>query len=304
MASTPLLTRRAFLQRAVLTATAAPALCSVLEGAPTLATVVAQTRDRAQLKRPAPPFFAFDNGVGREAKWSPEQQAALLARLGFDGIGYTGVSDFSLRQAAFHTRQLKIFNLYVHAYVDRPQTYEPELVALLPQLAGTGTVLWLTVQGRAPDDTRAITIVQELADAAARHDVRIALYPHKGFFVATADDALRLLPRIDRPNVGLTINLCHELAAGHAAQMDTIVQRCAAHLTLVSINGADHTGGWNELIRPLGEGTFDVQGFLRTLYGAGYHGPVGLQCYNIKQEPEVHLTKSMAAWKRLQIGLS
>jgi sugar phosphate isomerase/epimerase len=295
-----LLTRRAFLQRAALTATAVPAFSSLLEGAPASATAVATTKERAGTKRPSWPFFAFDNGVGREAKWAPEQQAALLAQLGFDGIGYTGVSNFSVRRAAFHARGLTIFNLYVAAYVDRPQAYEPELVALLPQLAGTGTVLWLTVQGRAADDHRAIAIVQELADAAARHGVRIALYPHKGFFIATADQALRLLPRIDRPNVGLTINLCHELAAGHAAQMNAIVQRCAAHLSLVSINGADHAGGWNELIRPLGEGTFDVRSFLRTVYDVGYNGPIGLQCYNLKQEPEVHLTKSMAAWKRFQ----
>jgi sugar phosphate isomerase/epimerase len=303
MTSTPLLTRRAFLQRAALTATTIPALGSLLEGAQTSTAAGPQIQDRAGRKRPASPFFAFDNGVGREAKWSPAQQAALLARLGYDGIGYTGVSDFSVRQAAFHARGLRIFNLYVAAYVDRPQAYEPELVALLPQLAGTGTVLWLTVQGRAPDDRRAITILQELADAAAPHGVRIALYPHKGFFVATANDALRLLPRIDRPNVGLTLNLCHELAAGHAAQLDAIVQRCAAHLMLVSINGADPTGGWNELIRPLGEGTFNVHGFLQTLYGVGYNGPIGLQCYNIKQEPEVHLTKSMTAWKRFHAEL-
>ena len=245
----------------------------------------------------ANPFFAFDNGVGREAKWSPGQQADMLARFGYAGIGYSGVTDLAARQAAFRAKGLKIFNLYVAVYVDRPVAYDPELTAALPQLAGTGTVLWLTVQGRSPNDDRTVALVRELADAASQHGVKIALYPHKGFFIATAEDALRVLPRIDRANVGLTINLCHELAAGHADRMDAIVQASAKHLLLVSINGADRTGGWPELIRPLGEGNFDVARFLTSLDRIGYTGPIGLQCYNLKAPPAEHLAKSIATWK-------
>jgi len=199
----------------------------------------------------ANPFFAFDNGVGREAKWSPEQQADLLVRFGFAGIGYSGVTDLAARQAAFRAKGLKIFNLYVAVHVDRPVAYDPEITAVLPQLAGTGTALWLTVQGRSPNDERAVTLVRELADSASKHGVTIALYPHKGFFIATAEDALRILPRINRANVGLTINLCHELAAGHAERMDAIVQACAKHLLLVSINPRSTSRNpW-----PPGEGT-------------------------------------------------
>ena len=250
----------------------------------------------------ANPFFAFDNGVGREAKWSPEQQADLLVRFGYAGIGYSGVTDLAARQAAFRAKGLKIFNLYVAVHVDRPVAYDPEITAVLPQLAGTGTALWLTVQGRSPNDARAVTLVRELADSASKHGVTIALYPHKGFFIATAEDALRILPRINRANVGLTINLCHELAAGHAERMDAIVQACAKHLLLVSINGADRTGGWPELIRPLGEGNFDVAHFLTSLDRIGYTGPIGLQCYNLKALPEEHLAKSMATWRRYPPG--
>lgn len=243
------------------------------------------------------PFFAFDNGVGRAENWSPGKQAETLARLGYAGIGYTGVTDLAARQAAFRAKGLKIFNLYVAVFVDRPVAYDPELTAAWPQFAGSGTVVWLTVQGRSPNDERAVALVRELADAAAAHGVRIALYPHKGFFIATAEDALRVLSRIDRPNVGVTLNLCHELAAGHADRMDAVVQACAKHLMLVSINGADRSGGWTELIRPLGEGNFDVAGFLSSLDRIGYTGPIGLQCYNLKSRPEEHLAQSIAMWR-------
>jgi sugar phosphate isomerase/epimerase len=246
------------------------------------------------------PFFAFDNGVGRGAGWPPSKQAAVLKQLGYDGIGYTGTEDFAARRKAFAEQGLRIFNLYVPCFVDKPEPYDPLLKAAIRELKGTGVDLWLTVQGKAPDDTAAVRVVREIADDAAVAGVRVALYPHKGFFVATTEDALRILRQVDRPNLGVTINLCHELAAGNAEKMDVIVKVCAPHLLYVSINGADHSGGWAELIRPLDEGKFDVAGFLKSLGTVGYKGPVGLQCYQIPGAPEEHLKRSITRWKEIR----
>jgi sugar phosphate isomerase/epimerase len=264
-----------------------------------LAILLVSGASAAGETRRSNPFFAFDNGVGRAQKWAPEKQAAVLKELGYAGIGYTGVDDLITRQTAFQSAGLRIFNLYVAAHLDRSDPYTPGLKEALPRLAGTGTHLWLTVQGKAPNDERAVALVRELADVAALHAVRVVLYPHKGFFVATAEDALRIRTQVQRPNVGVTINLCHELAAGNADRMGTLVKLCAPHLEFVSINGADRSGGWNELIRPLDEGAFDVAAFLGQLDRAGYRGPIGLQCYNIKGDPETLLRRSIAAWRRL-----
>ena len=56
----------------------------------------------------ANPFFAFDNGVGRGDGWSPEKQAVTLARLGYAGIGYTGLDDLATRQAERLQAQSKL----------------------------------------------------------------------------------------------------------------------------------------------------------------------------------------------------
>lgn len=244
-------------------------------------------------------FFAFDNGVGRQAGWAPERQAATLARLGYEGIGYTGVDNLAARQAAFRTAGLRIVNVYVGCKVDAPEAYSPALVTALPLLRESDTIVWLTVQGRAPDDARAVAIVREIGTAAARSGVRVALYPHKGFHVATAEDALRVVRQVALPNVGLTFNLAHELAAGHADRVEATLTTCAPHLMLVSINGADHAGGWKELIQPLDAGAFDLRRVLRTLDTIGYRGPVGLQCFAIPGEPEALLTRSIGAWRKL-----
>ncbi len=68
----------------------------------------------------------------------------------------------------------------------------------------------------------------------------------------------------------------------------------------VTINGADNEGeNWDRLIQPLDRGSFDVYGFLKTLRGLGYTGPVGLQCYGIQGDAREHLARSINAWRKL-----
>jgi len=242
-------------------------------------------------------FFAFDNGVGR-GKWTPQEQARTLKELGYAGIGYTGVENLTERLKAFDSQGLKVFSLYVPCHPGKKAPFSPRLKEAMKQLEGTGAMLWLTVQGKS-SDKEAAPVVREIADAADKHGVKVALYPHHGFHVATARDAVRLVKKVDRGNVGVAINLCHELRAGNAAKLGDIVKEAAPHLFLVSINGADREGGWDKLIRTLDQGEFDVPAFLKQLAAAGYTGPIGLQCYNVKGDQRENLKTSMAAWRKL-----
>ena len=246
-------------------------------------------------------FFAFDNGVGR-GQWPPAQQARVLKELGYDGIGYTGTDDLTNRFAAMQDGGLKIFSLYVRGVFDKPQRNEPGLTNAIRLLRRSEAILWLTVQGsKGEHDAEAAQLVREVADLAAAGGLRVALYPHIGFYVATADDALRVLQQVDRTNAGVTINLCHELMAGNAARLPQIIRACAPKLFLVLINGADRATSIEQTIKVLGEGNFDVTGFLRQLDTAGYRGPIGLQCYNLKGDPEEILRRSMAAWRSMSM---
>jgi sugar phosphate isomerase/epimerase len=245
-------------------------------------------------------FFAFDNGVGR-GNWTPEQQAECLEELGYAGIGYTGTTDLEERARAMSARGLKIYSLYLHCFPAQEDPYPPHLEQTVRMLAGTQTMLWLTVQGETRDED-AVRVIRHIADRAQEHQVNIALYPHFGFYVATARDAARLVKKVDRANVGVSINLCHELRAGNETELEDILREVAPHLFLVSVNGAEKSGGWDQLIQTLDQGAFDVSGFLGQLKQAGYRGPIGLQCYNIKGDPRENLAASMRAWKRLTKG--
>ena len=244
------------------------------------------------------PFFAFDNGINR-AKLNLDQQAQTLKDLGYAGIGYSGVGDLPKKIKAFKDKGVKVFSTNVGCNPSGKTPYDPKLIDAMKDIEGTGLVLWLTVQGKT-DDEKAAAVVRELADAAAKHGVKIAIYPHLGFYIATTTQAIRLVKKVDRKNVGVSINLCHELKSGSEAKLPEIIKAAMPHLFMVSINGADHEGGWDKLIRPLGDGEFDVLGFLKTLNRAGYRGPIGLQCYAVKGDQVKNLERSMVAWKTYQ----
>ena len=252
-------------------------------------------------------FFAFDNGVGR-GQLKAEQQAEMLADLGFAGIGYTGTQDIPAMLAALDQRGLKFYSTYVAVNL-KPDAapYDEGLPAAIKQLKGSNAVLWVYVLGAPASttdmDDRAVEILRELASLADESGIRIALYPHTGFYVATVQDAVRLAKKVERPNVGASFNLCHFLKLDDEQNIRSVLEEAMPHLFLVSVSGADHGNtkamGWDRLIQPLGQGDFDVKSVLKILKELGYKGPVGLQCYGIRGGPLDHLPQSMEAWRKL-----
>ena len=248
------------------------------------------------------PFFAFDNGTGRDQKLPLEEQAELVKRTGYAGLGYTGALQVPEMLKALESRGLKMFSIYVAVRVDGEKpSYDAALPEAIRQLKGHGTVIWLTVQGTSPDDDeRAVRMVREVADMAAESGLRVVLYPHTGFYVGRIEDALRIRSLAERRNVGVTFNLAHFLAVKDEPNLDQRLHEAVPYLEMVSINGAEHEGGWDRLIQPLDRGAFDVFGLLKKLAAAGYKGPIGLQCYQVPGDIEANLNRSMAAWRKFQ----
>jgi sugar phosphate isomerase/epimerase len=267
-------------------------LCLILASA----TVGAQPENGPQWL--SNPFFAFDNGTGRGVV-PPPQQASLLAELDYNGLGYTGTKGIPAMLEALDKHDLKMFSIYVASRVGKNgPSYDPGLPQAIQDLKGRDTFIWLTVQGQSDDDQQAVTVVRQVADLAQQAGMRVALYPHVGFYVASTDDALRIVEKADRKNLGVSFNLCHCLKLGNEPKIPSILKRALPHLFLVSINGADHEGNWDRLIQTLDRGQYDVFAFLTRLRQLGYEGPIGLQCYNIPGDIRTNLTRSIGAWKQ------
>jgi sugar phosphate isomerase/epimerase len=270
--------------------------CAAAALSAALAGLLAPAAVAAEAKGLTNPFFAFDNGLH-----GIQDPPKALKELGYAGMGASGLNVAGLAKQ-YEAAGLKVLSTYVGCHLDKTPTFDPKFDDAVRDLKGTGVILWLTVLGgkHGQEDERAAAVVRDIADRAARGGLRIALYPHTGFYVATTADALRVAKKVDRKNVGVTINLCHELMTDQGDKLDATIGEVMPHLFLVSINGADRKEpgySWDRLIQPLGRGNFDVYALLKKLKAAGYRGPIGLQCYAVKGDAAENLKQSIKAWK-------
>ena len=180
------------------------------------------------------------------------------------------------------------------------------MVDAIQQLKGRDTVIELNIQGRAKDgDEKAVQVVREVADLAAKSGLRVVLYPHAGFYVARLSDAVRIAKLAKRDNVGVMFNLCHFLMVEPEADLEKTLAEARPYLWQASICGADEGGkNWNVLIQTLDRGTYDTLRVLRLLKKHGFTGVIGLQCYAIPGDPQDNLKRSIGAWRKLQERLS
>ena len=163
----------------------------------------------------APAFFAFDNGVGRDVGMKPEEQARILADLGYQGIGYTGVKNISEMLAALDARGLRMFSTYLKVdLAPGAEPYDPDLPKAIELFKPHTTALWVHLHGgKASSDefgrSGGRRSARDLRTWPRSPGSRWVLYPHVGFYVSNNADALRVVKKVDRKNVGTSFNLCH-----------------------------------------------------------------------------------------------
>jgi sugar phosphate isomerase/epimerase len=249
----------------------------------------------------ANPVFAYEFG-----DISPAQQAGFAREYGFAGTVFDHAVQIPERLRALDEAHLQLFFLWLTVDISQGQTkYEPGMEAAIEALQGRGTVVWVAIQGQdvgGGAEERTIQAVDHISDLAARSNLRVALYPHYGFYLARFKDVVRVAERVGRSNVGATFNLCHELRSGFEADFAQVLDRAIPRLYGVTINGADRLGrDWNTLIQPLGRGDYDVGELVGRIVKAGYRGPFGIQCYGLKGDPGVYLKQSMAAWRDVSL---
>lgn len=263
------------------------------------------------------PFHVFHFCM---AQLAPERQAELARDVGYEGLVFQGSADRRILEEVARyqrDRQTPLAALLWSVTVDAPEPFDAVLLdELARSLSSTGTILWLMVGSRQSPpivrdehaDRLAAEVIQRVADIARRHGVLVALYPHEGYYLATAEHALRLLHLSGRDgardNLKLSVHLCHELRAGHGPRLAEVVRATLPYLALVSISGANNAvtpdaPDWSDTIQVLGEGDYDVQGFVNTLVTSGYTGPFVLHTYGLQGEPRELLTRAFAAWRAL-----
>ncbi len=256
----------------------------------------------------ANPLFAMDYGIQDEKHKTARAQVEALDELGYAGISVGLGRGPALPEmlAELDRRELRLFTVYTGVNIDPGEPpYDDKLIEAINAMEGRNVMLWLFGLSKQhkpsspAGDERAVEIIRKLAKVAAQHKVRIALYPHNNFWLERVEDAVRIARKVNRPNVGVTFNLCHWLKVNPEVSAESLVKLAGDRLFAVSVNGADVGGSdWKTLIQLLDQGTFDVKGFLKTLGRAGYTGPIGLQTYGIGGDAYDNLKRSMTAWEQ------
>jgi len=108
----------------------------------------------------------------------------------------------------------------------------------------------------------------EVLDYAARQGVIIGFEPEPGMLIDTLRAFEELLPRIDRPNLRLTLDIGHLQCQGETPIAD-VIRRWAPRLGNVHIEDM-RTGTHEHLM--FGEGEIDFPPVLRALAEVGYTG--------------------------------
>ncbi len=238
----------------------------------------------------APEFYAFQNGV---SFGSLENEAKTLKELGYDGINQVkaGGKNLADRIAEYDKVGLKVLSIYLNVN-DKPIAAE-----VVKPFEKRGGMIELTIRKMTPQTVGA---VRQTAAMAANMKIRVALYPHHGFAVATMPQALDLIDKVNHPNLGVMFNLCHFLRGEDARDLEKVLEKAGPRLFAVSTCGANLGGeGWSDLIKPLDQGDFPQERLFRALKKLDFKGPVGLQCYGVRGDKRTNLKNSMAAWKKI-----
>jgi len=263
-------------------------------------------------------FYAFNNSVRTlpNAPQGVDAQAEFIKKLGFDGFAGHISEDYFERRVALDKMGVAMPEIYWGCSLDSAGifSYTEGIKEIIQDSKNRDLVVALFTDANAwmknkeNGDLLLVKGIEELADFAADFGVKIAIYPHVNNYVERLDHAIKLVKLINRPNVGAIFNTCHLLKVEGEEGWEQKLLDAIPYLYMISINGADSGNtkemDWDQLIQPLGEGSFDTWKLVKLAKDNGYNGLFGLQCYNIKQDCEVALTKSINTWRGYQKAYS
>jgi alpha-L-fucosidase len=257
-------------------------------------------------------FYAYciEMGVPKVKARPLAEQAKLLRELGYDGIGLPLLPDNELEAnlKLLDDAGLQAFMFWASVNVNpaKPTAPDPKLLAAIRKLKGRPATVSVLLGGLKPGDPQgmqpAVKVLRDLGDAAAEAGVRISIYNHVNNWTESVPFVVEVVRKASHPHVGFNFNLCHWLKVDGEMDYRPLLRENAAKLFCVTINGAQRDAKtWTHgLIQPLDKGDFDNRALLTALNEIGYHGPVGLMCYGVPDEPRDHLTRSMKVLRSWQ----
>ena len=252
---------------------------------------------------------------GSLGKLSPEAQIDLLKKTGYKGIILTCETKEDFQNLdKYNEKAEKIKDFKIEAVFERynfndSTARKDRWMKVADKISGNGTQLWI-IFGKKVDGVNDEFIenkLREIVSYSARKGVQVVLYPHSKCYIASAEEALPFIEKINHPNLKLAVHLCHEIRAGNGSRMDQVFDRVKDHIGAVTLAGTDSVADFSapklmdtSTIKPLGKGNYDLNRFVVPLFKSGYKGSVGFINFKIEDDPETYLDASIKVWRRLR----
>jgi sugar phosphate isomerase/epimerase len=263
------------------------------------------------------PLFIYN--FGGLDKYSIEEQVNMLHRYGYAGMAIDIANTAKLgefdryRTAAKKVGGFKIYAAFYRFNYDEKTGFGRDWVEVVDRLAGTGTDLWL-ISGQKQNGLTPEVLereILEVVDYAATKSLKVTLYPHSKNVIATAEEALVYVEKINRTNFDLAVHTCHEIRAGNAGRIEEVLEKVKDHLGYFTIAGSDNipnqTNGseWEySTLKPLYRGNFDLTRVLKKLRSLNYRGTIGFINHRITETPEVYLPLSKSTYDQWIVELN
>lgn len=212
----------------------------------------------------------FDN-----QKRTPEQRAAMVAKMGLTKVAYDWrqehVAEFEAEILAYKKHGIEFFAFWsthdqAFALFEKHQ--------LRPQI-------WVMAGSKGETQEAKVRNAAEgllpVIAKAAKIGSKVAIYNHGGWS-GEPENMVAICEYLQKhhavTNVGIVYNLHH--GHGHLARLDEALKRMLTHLLCLNLNGMDVAGDTKgRKILPIGAGTEDLK-VLRQVRASGYAGPVGI----------------------------
>ena len=243
-----------------------------------------------------------------------QQKAKLMKAIGFDGLEGSGYKDFFELKSELEKEGLGMPVNYVGLDFKADGKLVGNSLSEIKEMirsSDKGSVIYFYVKNESftedkeSGDQRIVPVLRELAEYSAPFDVKLCVYPHLGLYCETVAHSVKLAELVGLKNYGAAMNLCHLLKVEGTEGLDEKIKVFAPWLFAVNICGADDGDsqqyGWDRLIQPLGQGSFDTYEFVKLLVDSGYKGPFGIQCYSLKGDAATVLIQTVKVWEEYKM---
>jgi sugar phosphate isomerase/epimerase len=258
------------------------------------------------------PFAAYN--FGSLGKSSPEAQINLLKSTGYNGIILSCETNEDFENLdKYNEKAVKIKDFKIVAVFERynftdSTSRQERWRQVVDKIAGKGTQLWIIFGKKTVGITDGFieAKLREIVSYAAQKGVHVVLYPHSKCYIATAEEALPFVEKIDHPNLKLAVHLCHEIRAGNGSRMAEIFDRVKERIGAVTLAGTDSIADFSNprnmdssTIKPLGQGNYPLDRFVWPMIESGFKGTVGFINFKIEEKPENYLGASLKVWRNI-----